>query len=573
MALGNKLAFSLLCGFGCVCILLPLGSFSQNLESIGKEKPVTVSGGVAASQIFYTADGIESRRDPYSYFLTGNLNLSLYGWSIPLSFALSNQNRSFQQPFNQFGLHPTYKWVTGHFGYANMSFSPYTLSGHIFRGAGVELVPGKFHFSAMVGQMQRAVPIDTVRNSVPAFERNGFGFKTGYRDGGDFAELSVFHGEDDVNSLTILPEDNSLLPEENLAIGLSFGKTILEKFTVQLEYGSSAITRDVRDERGNERTPFSSLGGLFTPRTSTSYYNAYKLGANYNGPSYSLGLGYERIDPGYRTHGAYYFNNDLVNYTVNGTTSFFDNKLSLSANVGIQNDNLDGTKISTMRRFVGAVNAAYSPTERLSFSSSYSNFQSFTNIRSQFVDINQLTPYDNLDTLKFTQITQSINVGGNYSLKATKEQRQFIFINVSIQDAAEKQSQVTENSGSKFYNVNTSYSLSFIPTNLTLSFTYNINQNKIPNMDLFTHGPTASVNKALMDRKLRLTLSTSHNVTSLEGKKQNSVLNIRSNVSYLMAKKHNFGLSLMAVNRNTRIESGPTGFTEYTGTLSYSYSF
>ena len=225
---------------------LPGTGLAQNLESIGTEKPILVSGGISASQIFYTADGIESRRDPYSYFLTGNLNLSLYGWSVPLSFALSNQNRSFQQPFNQFGLHPTYKWVTGHFGYANMSFSPYTLSGHIFRGAGVELVPGKFHFSAMVGQLQRAVPIDTVRNSVPAFERNGFGFKTGYRDGGDFAELSVFHGEDDVNSLNILPEDNSLLPEENLAIGLSLGKTIFEKLSVlSAEKGIAYVTKEI----------------------------------------------------------------------------------------------------------------------------------------------------------------------------------------------------------------------------------------------------------------------------------------------------------------------------------------
>lgn len=490
-----------------------------------------------------------------------------------MSFALSNQNRSFQQPFNQFGLHPTYKWATGHFGYANMSFSPYTLAGHIFRGAGVELAPGKFHFSAMVGQLQRAVPVDTTRNSIPAFERNGFGFKTGYRDGGDFAELSLFHGEDDVNSLSTLPADNSLLPEENLALGLSLGKTLFEKFSLQLEYGSSAISRDTREEAEGGRSPFSSVGGLFTPRTSTSYYNAYKMSANYNGSTYSLGVGYERIDPGYRTHGAYYFNNDLVNYTVNGSTSFLDQKLSLSANVGVQNDNLDGTKISTMRRFVGSVNASFAPTDRLSFSSSYSNFQSFTNIRSQFVDINQLTPFDNLDTLKFTQITQSINVGGNYNLKATKEQRQFIFINLSIQDAAEKQSQVTENSGSQFYNINTSYSLSLIPSNLTFSFSYNANQNKIPMMTLFTHGPSASVSKALKDRKLRLTLSTSYNSTSLEGKRQNSIVNMRGNASYLVAEKHNFGFSLMTVSRNTIIESGPNSFTEYTGTLSYSYSF
>lgn len=525
------------------------------------------------SQVFYAANGIATRRDPYSYFFSGNLNLSLYGWSVPLSFALSNQNRSFQQPFNQFGLHPTYKWATGHFGYANMSFSPYTLSGHIFRGAGVELIPGKFHFSAMYGQLRRAVEIDSIRNAVPSFERNGFGFKTGYREGNDFAELSLFHGEDELNSLAILPADNSLLPEENLALGLSLGKQLWEKFGLQLEYGSSAITRDTRDEDGNSRSPFSNVGSLFKPKLSTSYYNAFKVGANYNNNSYSIGIGYERIDPGYRTHGAYYFNNDLVNYTVNGTTSLFDSRLSISANAGIQRDNLDRTKISTMQRFVGAVNTSYTPTEKLSLTASYSNFQSFTNIRSQFVDINQLTPFDNLDTLQFTQITQSINVGANYNLKSTKEQRQFVFFNISLQDAAEQQSQVEGNSGSQFYNVSGSYSLSFVPTNLTLSFSYNLNQNKAPLMDLLTHGPTASVSKALMDRKLRLTLSTSYNSTSQQGIRQATISNIRSNANYVLARKHNFGLSLMAVNRDTTQEMGPASFTEFTGTLIYSYSF
>lgn len=550
-----------------------VGATGQNLDAIGQGEALKVTGGISANQVFYTADGINSRRDPYSYFLSGNINLSYLGVNAPFSFALSNQNRSFQQPFNQFALHPKYKWATAHIGYANMNFSPYTLAGHIFRGAGVELQPGKFHFSAMAGQLQRAVGIDTVLNTVPTYERNGFGFKGGYRDGGNFAEVSLFHGEDDESSLDVLPADDSLLPEENLAIGISLGKEFYKRMAIQIEYGASALTRDTRSEGGNPQEPFSALGGLFTTRLSTSYYNAYKVNTSYTGEGYSVGAGLERIDPGYRTHGAYYFNNDLLNYTLNGTVALLDSKLNVSGNAGIQKDNLDRTKVSTLKRFVGALNTSYSASDRLSITASYSNFQSFTNIRSQFVDINQLTPFDNLDTLKFTQITQSINLGGNYSLKATQQQRQFVFINISLQDAAERQSQEVQNSGSKFFNVSTSYSISYIPSNLTLGFSYNMNQSQSALMDLFTHGPTASLNKMMMERKMRLTFSASYNTSSLNGEKQNAVINLRGNANYVVDGKHNFGLILMVVNRGTSSETAPVSFTEYTGTINYSYSF
>ncbi len=91
---------------------------AQNLEQIGKKNPLTISGGLSVNQIGYAVSGIESRRDPYSFYASGNVNFNLYGWSVPLTFTYSNQQGSFQQPFNQFGLHPTYKWITGHFGYA-----------------------------------------------------------------------------------------------------------------------------------------------------------------------------------------------------------------------------------------------------------------------------------------------------------------------------------------------------------------------------------------------------------------------------------------------------------------------
>jgi hypothetical protein len=186
---------------------------AQSLESIGQEKPLRITGGISANQIFYAAGGMDSRRDPYSYFLSGNLNFDLYGWSVPLSFSFSNQKLSFQQPFNQYGLHPTYKWITGHIGYVSMNFSPYTLSGHLFKGVGIELAPaGKFTYSAMYGRLQKAVEADTSAEAAgeAAFRRMGYGFKVGYRNGGDYANAILFRAKDEASSLSFIPADTEI---------------------------------------------------------------------------------------------------------------------------------------------------------------------------------------------------------------------------------------------------------------------------------------------------------------------------------------------------------------------------
>jgi hypothetical protein len=67
--------------------------------------------------------------------------------------------------------------------------------------------------------------------------------------------------------------------------------------------------------------------------------------------------------------------------------------MMVAVSAGTQRDNLDKSKISTMRRMVGSINVNYMPSQKLNLSTSYSTFQSYTNIRSQFVDINQLTQY------------------------------------------------------------------------------------------------------------------------------------------------------------------------------------
>ncbi|UII20016.1 outer membrane beta-barrel family protein [Fulvivirga ligni] len=550
---------------------------AQNLESIGEENPLVVTGGVSVNQIGYAVNGIESRRDPYSLYASGNLNFNLYGWSVPFTFTYSNQQTSFQQPFNQYGLHPTYKWVTGHLGYASMNFSSYTLAGHLFLGAGVEANPGKFQVSAMYGRLLDAVEPDSVNAStpLPSFRRMGYGLKAGYADGNDQIHFILFRAKDDINSIAYVPEDEDILPEENLVMSLIGSKQLFEKVILKAEYAISGITRDTRSEEASLENYkiFDYAGNLFTPRQSSAYYNAFKSGVSYQGNGFVVGLGYERIDPGYRTLGAYYFNNDLENITVNGNTSIFGGKVNIGANVGVQKDNLDDAKVSTMKRVVGAVNVGYAATEKLNLALTYSNFQTYTNIRSQFVDINQLTPYDNLDTLDYTQISQNASLNANYILQNERTKRQNLNLNLTFQDASDEQGGVKQNSGNQFYMANAAYSLSLIPRNLTITASFNYNKNESVEIETTTLGPTIGVRKSLLDKKMRVGLAGSWNESYTNGSKVSRVANLRGTGNYSVKKKHNLNLTLAVVNRASNNEGTSADFTEFTATLGYSYNF
>jgi hypothetical protein len=49
-------------------------SLAQSLDNLVQQKPFAISGGISANQIFYSSQGIASRRAPSSYYATGNLN-------------------------------------------------------------------------------------------------------------------------------------------------------------------------------------------------------------------------------------------------------------------------------------------------------------------------------------------------------------------------------------------------------------------------------------------------------------------------------------------------------------------
>jgi hypothetical protein len=547
---------------------LPSG-YAQDLGAIGEAKPLTVSGSFSGSSILYGASGA-ARRDPFSYFLSGSLNVSVYGLSIPLSVNYSNQQTTFHQPFNQYGLSPTYKWATAHLGWRSMNFSSYTLAGHTFLGAGFELTPGRWRVGGMYGRLNKAVEHDTTAEvgSIPTYQRYGYGAKVGYGSATDYVDLIVFKAQDDPESIAAPPEELNMRPGENLVFGVNVAKRLLKRVSFTGEWASSANTRDVQAGRASlaSGSVYQHLGGLFTPRVSSNYHQAYKGALRYAGSRYGLQLGYERVDPGYQTMGAYFFNDDQENITVGGNTRLLDDKVTVALQTGVQRNNLDGNEVNQQRRLVNSLNLGYSPTAAWNFSGSYSNFT--TNSR-RAPRLNEIVNTTDTLMLDFVQITDNANFSTSYNGKSG-DNTYALSLNTSYQVANERQGQQVTDRQSRFYNGNLAYSYRITAADVGFTASLNANRNVDPELRSTALGPAVSVNKSFYEKKLRATWSSSYNRYLSAGAATGDVVNTRVNANYNL-KKNNFTISLIALRRGK--QAATDSFTEFTGTLGYSYSF
>lgn len=564
----------------CVCTalyalcIINVQAQQLDLANIGKNvtnKPVRLGGGISANTIFYQGnDG--QQRQPFTYFLNGNVNVNLFNQiNLPFSFNLTNLGSNYGYPTlpNRLSIHPMYKWVTGHIGDVAMSFSPYTLNGHMFTGVGVDLTPkGPFKISAMYGRLQRQVEYDTTNTIVPAaYKRMGYGAKVRYDQKDYYVGMSLFSARDHVNSLSWQPDSLNIFPQSNIAFSWDGGLKIIENLTLTGEYGLSLLTRDVRAEREGS----SLLDRTLSMRASTQAYRAIKGELNYQLFKNTIGIGYERIDPEYRTLGAYYFNNDLENITLRYARPFYKDRVSVALSWGIQRDNLDNTKDQSSRRSVSSANLNFTPNEKVNISFSYSNFQTYMNLRSQFDYINGQTPYDNLDTLKFTQLSQNMSLSGNYYFGKNEKRKHNLNTNLSFQEAADKQGDILRpGSLSQFYNFSTAYNLLFVPEAISFQAAFNATYNHIATDDFITFGPTLGIKAKVFQKKVTAGVSSSYNTSMSEGVTQNRIVNIRTNLNYTFLKKHNLNATAIWQQRNL-MERGIKEST--TATFGYAYSF
>lgn len=535
-------------------------SYAQNIEEVlafRKKKPLKISGSISARATLFSSRPSEARQS-FTYQLTGSVNLSLYELlNIPLSFNLNNYGANFSYPSlpNRLSLHPSYKWAKAHIGDVSMSFGPYTLNGHQFTGLGVELSPGRWQVSAMAGRLLKRVDADpNIPSLQVGYERWGYGLKTRY-EGSTFAlGGTVFAARDRDGRISFDIDALGIYPKGNIALGLEGSLSLIKDLKLSLEYGLSRMQQDLRS-------------------AEVSYYHALKADVSYSFLGNTLGVGYERIDPGYATLGAYYFNNDYENLALNYSRSFFDSKLSLALSGGVQRDDLMGQKQEHNKRFVGSAQVGFTPSEALSASVSLSSFQSYRNLKSSFDYINARTPYDNLDTLQFTQLSHSLDADISWRLKQSEAQTQTLSATLSYQEAADRQGRyIQPGQLTRFMNLGTSYSLDLSALDLTLTGGFNVSNNYADRKAVLTLGPSLSLAKRFLKKQLSTGLSLSYNETQEAGHRLAQVYNLRATAGYRFWGKHGLNASV-AYQERKLLHAVSSPRSSFTSELSYSYSF
>ncbi|PXY46016.1 TonB-dependent receptor [Flavobacterium hydrophilum] len=559
--------------FHTILVFISAFGFSQNfnVQELGKTKLVNVSGGATANTVFYSGN---ATREPFSYFLNGNININVAGlYNLPFSFSYTNQKLGYGKPvlMNRLSIHPSYKWITGHIGDVSMTFSPYTLSGHQFSGVGVDLTPqGNFKISAMYGRLLKNSEYNNLYPEiVPTYKRLGYGFKTSYAFEKVNLGVTFFKAKDEAGSLSNpIPFELGVTPKDNAAISIESSFKVLKKLQVFTEYANSSITEDLRAEGNGKESGISSF--FLNKNSTTSSYDAFKGQLTYPAGKGTLGVGYERIDPNYRTLGGYYFNNDLENITINATQNILKDKVSLALNLGLQKDNLDKQKQSQMKRLVSSINADFRANEKLNLNINYSNFQSYTNSRNQFDYINQVSDYDYLDTLNFRQVNQNAAININYLLKNDKHLKKAINANFSMQDAVnQQQGKTIEGGASTYYNSGIAYTVGYPEKDLNFTGSLNNTYGKTDSGTNLIIGPTIGASKLFFDKKLTTNASTSYNTSYNNGDKQNDIINFRLNGSYIYLQNHNFNMSVITLFSNSSTQKN----NDLTATFAYTYSF
>lgn len=543
---------------------LPL--WGQDLSTIKRSKPFSLSGYLSASS--YGSDRSQGT-STFGWNLSGSATVSIFGVvNIPFTLVLSDRQLAYNQPsFTRVGLSPSYKWIRVHAGYRNMNLSPYSLNGYTFLGGGLELNPGKFRFAAMYGKLENEWygPTDNIippEEQLDLYQRFAYGGKIGFGSDHSFFELNLFKAKDKSqtgNWQTLL--ENYIYPAENLVVGTSFGLRFFKKVSLRGNVAGSAVTENQNalnfSLAPNEQRLEDNLGFLFTANASSRYAFAGDLQLGVQIANSNIGLKYQRVDPFYRSFGAYFLLNDYENFTGNLSLSFGKGRINFNGSYGMQRNNLKNYRSATDWRQIVSASVSITAKKGFSLTASYANYS--VDQKAGFIEVN--------DSFRLANVNHTFSFSPTVSWK--KNQRQST---ISLYAGA---SRFTELSG--FFagrenystNGNLNYRLRWKESGLAIKTGLLYSNFSQDTLGVARYGATLGCDKE-WGKKFRANLNLSANLNRTNSSADGFTLRNSLTLSYSPFKRQTLSTLVSYFQRKTTVLNP---ISEWQGRLSYSLSF
>lgn len=538
--------------------------------------PFRAGGSIGLSMSAYAVDGIENRRPPGVFQSFANFNFSSFGLNSGLNLNYSTDDSGFRQNMNNLSYNVNWRWLTVRAGDVQTRLSDYSLNSTPIRGGYIRAAPGNFLFEVVGGRSRRAVRpslVDAFRE--PSYEQWAFGGKIGIgKSGSDYFHLSTFYAQDNVASL----EDGQLeiKPKENLSLTPDFRIGLFDgMLNLESQVTVSVFTRDLNSSkiaREDLEIP-GFITGIYHPFVSTRVNYAGNARADFRTDLFDLGLGYERIQPGFISLGMENIRNDQEKILISPAVRFFNNRLALQSNITLGRDNLLGTRLQTQSNTSVAT----------SFRVLFSNVFSLSGAYNLLLNNVESEPAEGQDIAVGgqSQVSHNIMVQPNFIITGEETSHNISVSGgyISMENSLDGDLQPESMSFlSESYIGSVSYAITF-PVGLTLNSSANYLTNDSDGSSINNAGINIGTSYALLDRNLTLSLQIGHNRNKVE-RDQMAVQIVNRlqqysgglNAAYRLTDKDTFNVTLRT--RNNRVTEGAGNeFTELEGSFRYQRTF
>jgi hypothetical protein len=438
-------------------------------------------------------------------------------------------------------------------------------------GGGIELNPGVLRIGAVYGKLNRAIESNYVNpDQVASFERTGYSLKVGLGNQRDYFDVILLKASD--NPSSIQAGNSPLKPAENLVVGISSRLHLSPKLRLEIDAAGSAYTNDLRmDEIATTQVQAADqelhaqylqhTKDVFIPRASTQAYSAVQASLVRKGKYTDLKMRYKRIEPGYKSMGAYHFQTDLESFLVAPTLKMCKNRLVLQTSIGYQHDNLLHQKKTQTDRLIGSANLALATDNNLMIDLGFSNY-----------GITQKAGYISLnDTLRLSQNdrTFSANLMKIWVAKSATHNVMASAIYQELQDLNPLTADFNQNQN---WNYTFNYSWQSFSLYMNVNAGYSYTQTKALGMNTVFQGPSLNISKKLLkNQKLSTSLGVNY-LTSEENiaefKQKGTVITHSLGIEYQLTPTHRFSL-----HWNYLESKGVQSFHQYQGNIQYTMSF
>lgn len=517
-------AIVMACAMGIVSV------YAQNISQIAESDPLIITGSIGTNNTYYHSSVGNGYMSPLSNSVFANLNINVYGFSIPFSLYFSNDNLNFNYPQFSFNLTPSYKNFTAHIGQSTIPFSNYILNMS-FNGVGLEYKGRKFRASAFYGVLRRAIndnPED-LNPRKPQYKRYGWGFSTGYGNGANSIDIYFLRAYDSEGSLNEVWREQ-VQSQENLLVGIKGCVSFKNRVSLSANLATSAFTADKNSPKVTvgEATRFDKV---FEAKYTSQVRFAGDASLSFNLPWLNASVSYKMIQPDYVSLGTYYTSNNYHSLGVNLSTTLFK-QIMLSGSFSGQSDNLSKQKQYTTKGYVYNAMAAWNKGN-VSLSAMYNGY-----LQAQSDGTLQVN-----DTTEVHRILHSMSLMTNYSLSRTNLDHTFSLsgnytINKDLNKFSVGQSDVNTMA------LGASYMMNVKPWET--SFTLALSHQETKGFNSVYRSDVASLSTGrsfLKEKNLNVSATVSLNYNEVQHQSKSLSMGIDLSAGYTLKKYHTFSLT------------------------------